>query len=113
MSDPLSYFEDVENVSAEVVRSTTEIIKGIEQPPVTASIVTLDVIFYVGSQAEQMVSEKIRQSVDAVLLTDPSTDIILNDTVIIEGQPKTFQVINSEDVAEQGELLVIALKRLD
>lgn len=112
MEDPLSYFEDVKNVSAEIIRDQVLFLNGVEQPPVPSIIVTLDVIFYLGAQAENLVSEKIRQSVDAVLLTEPTTDIKLNDVVVINAG-KRFIVISDEDVAEQGELLVIGLKRFD
>ena len=108
----LDYFDTEGSVSAEITRDSVLFVDGVQQPPTPASIVTLDVIFYVGTQAETLVAEKIRQSVDAVLLTDVTTDIKLNDTVIIKAD-KRFKVTNKENVAEQNEVLVIALKRLD
>jgi hypothetical protein len=108
----LDDFACYKNVSATVKRITTvdNTATG-EQDETITEIGTFTCIFWTGSQAESVVSEKIRSIVSAVAVFDVGTDINTRDTVTINS--KEYNVIYTDDVGLQGDALVVPLQEID
>lgn len=68
--------------------------------------------FYVGSAADSVVQERFRVELEGVILADPE-DIIFDvpegSKVIVDGVE--YAVITAEDVAKQGQVFQIPVKR--
>ena len=110
MSTILDYFTAEKNISAEIKRNTTSLVAGVSQKTEN-TIDTYLSIFYLGSQAENLVAEKLRQAVAAVAIFDYGIDIKQNDIVIVNS--KRYILINLENVALRNEALVAALKEIN
>lgn len=103
----LDVFSDWRDVSASVTRTIKTIANGLPTES-TSTIGTYSCIGYRGTQAEQVVADKIRERVSLVLITDTSADFQPRDTVTVSN--KVYKVIEADNVAYQGDAQVIALE---
>jgi hypothetical protein len=107
----LNEFADEKDVTTVINRETTKLVEG-KQVDVESVIDTVDSIFYIGAQAEALVAEKIRSSVDAVCIVEYGTDIKKNDTLDINNKKYTI-ISDPDDPALRNEMFVCALKEVN
>ena len=80
--------------------------------PVSADLTVEKIIYWTGRSADRMVSEQIRPDVVGLVIMDPDdyTTVINEDAkATIDGQD--YSVITVEDVAGQGQVIQVPLKR--
>lgn len=104
----LDAFRDWQSVDGVVKRITKTLNTGTGLwTESTSTIGTYKCIFWVGKQAESVVSEKIRSKVDAVAVFDIGRDIKPRDTITVNSVD--YNVIETDNVAFQDEALVVPL----
>ena len=104
----LDAFECWKNVSAVITRiSTVDDTSTGKQTEATTTINTLQCIFWVGSQAEAVVSEKLRGIISGVAIFDVGSDIKLHDEITINGT--IYNALPPDNIALQDEALLIPL----
>ena len=111
MSIILDYFTEEKNVSTTIKRfgktfssTTGRMTEG------EATITTVNSIFYVGSQAENLIAEKLRESADGVSIVDPGTDVQIKDILEINGD--RYNVIFVDDIALRGEAILLTISKV-
>lgn len=85
---------------------------GTRGAPTYGAILTVDALFWEGSAADTVVSDRIRADVSAVIALDYydyTVDVADVDKVTIEGID--YSVIHVDNVARQNKVIQIALKR--
>ena len=105
----MDFFRDYQSVSAKINRNSYTYDSTTGRDTVTTTTIgTKNVIFYTGSQAESVLAEKIRPDVSAVCIFDPGVNVKNDDEIIISS--RNYDAIYVDDIAMQGEALVVALK---
>ena len=104
---------DIKKTSASFYNKTITITNGVpdEDYNITADL-TVSGVFWVGSAADRLVSDKIRPDVSGVFVfnySDYSTTINENAKCTINGVD--YSVIYAEDVGMQNEIIQVPLKK--
>lgn len=106
----LDHFED-EKISLELFRTSSSLVDGKDTGKVTASLGIFTGVFYLAAQAKNLISEKLRAKVDAVLVMDYGIDIRKGDSAIIDS--KNYATVNIDNVALQDDVIVIGLEEIN
>lgn len=93
-------------VSAAITRNTVTNVSGVRTGS-WAAVATVNCLFWEGSTAEAYVSQRFRDTTDAAVGVDPSTDIQKNDKVTISSV--AYHVLGVDNVGVAGEVIVAAL----
>jgi len=102
-------FSDWKTTSVTITRNINDIVGG-EEVSTTSTIGTYDTIAYKGRQAENLTADKIRERVSMVLIFDVGVDIQERDTCTVSGSG--YSAIDVDDVAFQGEALVVPVEKI-
>jgi len=105
----LDVFKEWKTTSVTVTRDINDIVNG-EEVETTTTIGTYATIAYKGRQAESVVADKIRERVSMVLIFDVGVDVQERDTCTVSGNK--YSVIDADDVAFQGDALVVPVERI-
>jgi hypothetical protein len=109
--DILECFQDEQDVPMPISRYTTKKVGTKTEKVLSVISTNVKVIFFLASQAQSLIAQKIREDVDAVAITDVGTDVLSGDVTTVYGE--TYSVaVKPDDVAYRGEALVIMLKGL-
>lgn len=107
----IEHFRDWQSVSATVKRKTSVFDPSTgRQTESDSTIGTFDCIYWTGSQAESIVSSKIRTQISGVTVFDYDKDIKQRDT--IELNSRKYSVIDVDNVSYQNEAIVVAIEEI-
>lgn len=101
----LNFFVN-ETIKAEIRRSTVTNVSGVK----TTSweiVASVDSLFYEGATAENYVSQRFKDTTQAVILVDPATDIQKDDKATLRGVD--YHVIGIDDVGAAEEVMIVPL----
>ena len=106
----LDYFVDEKDVSVQIDRTDNNSFNSVTGKFTTGSstIATVNGIFWIGPQAERLLSEKIRAVASGVVIMDVGTDIKIKDELTVN--TVKYNVIYVDDVSYRGEALVLAVQ---
>lgn len=104
-----SLFFNNKTVDVLIQQVTQTFIDGEQGPEVWSNVEIVKGIFWIGSMADRLVSEKLRPEVDGVVLVRPSVSINQTDRVYLSGQ--YYSVVYSDDIAMQGQVKIVAVKK--
>jgi hypothetical protein len=97
-------FEKEKSTDVVVSRETTTDTGG-KQAVGKTTIGTFKSVFWIGRNAEAVVSEKIRAKVTGVCIFDPGTDVKLHDNLLINGV--NYVAFSPDDIGLQEDVLMI------
>ena len=104
-----SLFFNNKTVDVLIQQVTQTFIDGEQGPEVWSNVEIVKGIFWIGSMADRLVSEKLRPEVDGVVLVRPSVSINQTDRLYLSGQ--YYSVVYSDDIAMQGQVKIVAVKK--
>jgi hypothetical protein len=110
-----SFFNLNSTVSVNVQTRAQTITSGELGPVTWTTSKTLNSLFWKGSMAESIVSEKLRVDISAVFLFRPSdctTSDFPKESRIDAGAKGLYDIIYVDDVANQGKVFVVAVKEV-
>lgn len=106
------YFSDWQNQTATFQKLTQTFVNGELGEPAWVDIFTAPVMFYTGGTADQIVQERYRVDLAGVAILNPSD---MSEAIPEDGRVQIngdyYSIIHAEDVALQGEIIQIPLKR--
>ena len=105
-----SVFKNNKTVNVEIQPRTQSIVNGVLGPVTYTTNKTVKGIFWRGSMAESIVGEKFKTQVDGVIIVKPG--IVIADTDRVKIGAIQYSVIYADDVAGQGKVLVIPVKKV-
>lgn len=103
-------FSRNKTVDVEIQPRTQTIINGVLGPVTYTTNKTVKGIFWRGSMAESIVGERFKTEVDGVVIVKPGVSIADTDRVKIG--TVQYSVIYADDVAGQGKVIVIPVKKV-
>ena len=104
-----SLFFNNKTVDILIQQLTQTFVNGEQGPEVWTDVEITKGIFWIGSMADRLVSEKLRPEVDGVVLVRPSVSINQTDRLFLSGQ--YYSVVYSDDIAMQGQVKIVAVKK--
>jgi len=118
MSGILSYFTDWMTQTMKVQKKTAVYERGVLIDHIWQDVVGLEAVkvgFYHGRQFSTVISDRIKDEVDATIIIDPESfgGVAVDDTMrgIING--KAYYFLDPDDIAKQGEVVVILTSEED
>ena len=104
-----SLFFNNKTVDVLIQQVTQTFIDGEQGPEVWSNVEIVKGIFWIGSMADILVSEKHRPEVDGVVLVRPSVSITQADRLYLSGN--FYSVVYADDIAMQGQVKIVAVKK--
>lgn len=104
-----SLFFNNKTVDILIQQLTQTFVNGEQGPEVWTDVEITKGIFWIGSMADRLVSEKLRPEVDGVVLVRPSVSINQTDRLFLSGQ--YYSVVYADDIAMQGKVKIVAVKK--
>ena len=104
-----SLFFNNKTVDVLIQQVTHTFIDGEQGPEVWSNVEIVKGIFWIGSMADRLVSEKLRPEVDGVVLVRPSVSITQADRLYLSGN--FYSVVYADDIAMQGQVKIVAVKK--
>ena len=105
-----SIFKNNKAVDVEIQPRTQSITNGVLGAVTYTTTSTVKGIFWRGSMAQAVVNEKYKTEIDGVVIVKPGVSIADTDRVKIG--TIQYSVIYADDVAGQGKVLVIPVKKV-
>lgn len=93
--------------AAAIARDTVTNVGGIKTNSWEA-VDTIECLYWEGAAAQTFVSEKFRDSTDAVIGVYPGTDIQKNDRVTVEGL--VYQALSPDNIGAADDVIIVALE---
>ena len=102
----MSYFSD-DMVVADITRITISNVNGV---PATAEapVVTTECLFWEGSAAQALVSDRFRDMTSAVIGVSVDVDIQENDVVHVDGVK--YHALSPDNIGKADEVVIVALE---
>ena len=104
-----SLFFNNKTVDVLIQQVTQTFVNGEQGPEVWSNVEIVKGIFWIGSMADRLVSEKLRPEVDGVVLVRPSVSITQADRLYLSGN--FYSVVYADDIAMQGQVKIVAVKK--
>ncbi|MGD8305152.1 MAG: hypothetical protein PVF17_00730 [Ignavibacteria bacterium] len=100
-------------VTAEFRNVTTTVINGVVTKTYSTNAdLSVEALFWVGSAADKVVSEKLRADIAGVVVMDYSDyTTTINENAKVTINSKDYSVIYVDNIAEQNEVIQIPVKR--
>lgn len=77
----------------------------------TPAVLNQQCMYYTGSAAESLVADRFKTSISGVIISEVIP--IADGAKIVLDTGEEFGIVNADDVAKQGEVLVIAVKAVN
>ena len=104
-----SLFFNNKTIDVLIQQVTQTFIDGEQGPEVWSNVEIVKGIFWIGTMADRLVSEKLRPEVDGAVLLRPSVSIDPKNRLYISGN--YYTVVYSDDIAFQGKVKIVAVKK--
>ena len=104
-----SLFFNNKTVDVRIQQVTQTFVNGEQGPESWADVEITKGIFWIGSMADRLVSEKLRPEVDGVVLVRPSVSVDPKNRLYISSN--YYSVIYADDIAFQGQVKIVAVKK--